>query len=155
MIEQLDYNLLFLWFIGLNPDNPVCHPTTFTKERDRILNKELMAKFVVLLLAAPEVKGLLSSPTMAPSCGPSRPTVHWSRAIATTLNHLDKVVPKDKAAMTLARNMPKVTSAACCSLTKPIAPAPMARHGYFRKLLVLVPKWASFGTAIWGTATAL
>lgn len=61
MIEQLDYNLLFRWFIGLNPANPACHPTTFTKERDRILNKELMAKFLVLLLAAPEVQGRLSS----------------------------------------------------------------------------------------------
>ena len=61
LIEQLDYNLLFRWFIGLNPDDPVWHPTTFTKNRDRVLNEELMAKFLELLLAAPEVKPLLSS----------------------------------------------------------------------------------------------
>jgi transposase len=61
LIEQLDYNLLFRWFVGLNPDDPVWHPTTFTKNRDRLLNEELMAKSLELLLAAPEVKPLLSS----------------------------------------------------------------------------------------------
>ena len=55
LIEQLDYNLLFRWFVGLNPDDPVWHPTTFTKNRDRLLNEELMAKFLELLLASPEV----------------------------------------------------------------------------------------------------
>lgn len=40
LIEQLDYNRLFRWFIGLNPDDPVWHPTTLTKNRDRVLNEE-------------------------------------------------------------------------------------------------------------------
>ena len=61
LMEQLDYNLLFRWFVGLNPDDPVWHPTTFTKNRDRLLNEELMARFLELLLASPEVKPLLSS----------------------------------------------------------------------------------------------
>ncbi|KMM17419.1 IS5 family transposase [Synechococcus sp. GFB01] len=61
LIEQLDYNLLFRWFVGLNPDDPVWHPTTFTKNRDRLLNEELMAMFLELLLASPEVMPLLSS----------------------------------------------------------------------------------------------
>ncbi len=61
LIEQLHYNLLFRWFVVLNPDDQVLHPTTFTKNRDRLLNEELMAKFLELLLAAPEVKPLLSS----------------------------------------------------------------------------------------------
>ncbi len=39
MIEQLDYNLLLHWFVGLNPDDPVWHPTTFTKNRDWLLNE--------------------------------------------------------------------------------------------------------------------
>ena len=60
-MEQLDFNLLFRWFVGLNPDDPVWHPTTFTKKRDRLLNEEVMAKFLELLLAAPVVKRLLSS----------------------------------------------------------------------------------------------
>jgi transposase len=61
LMEQLDYNLLFRWFVGLNPDDPVWHPTTFTKNRDRLLNEELMARFLELLMASPEVKPLLSS----------------------------------------------------------------------------------------------
>lgn len=61
LMEQLDYNLLFRWFVGLNPDDPVWHPTSFTKNRNRLLNEELMAKFLELLLATPEVKPLLSS----------------------------------------------------------------------------------------------
>jgi transposase len=61
LMEQLDYNLLFRWFVGLNPDDPVRHPTTFTKNRDRLLNEELMARFLELLMASPEVKPLLSS----------------------------------------------------------------------------------------------
>jgi transposase len=61
LTEQLDYNLLFRWFVGLNPDDPIWHPTTFTKNRDRLLNEELMARFLELLLASPEVKPLLSS----------------------------------------------------------------------------------------------
>ncbi len=60
-MEQLDCNLLFRWFVGLNPDDPVWHPTTFTKNRDRLLNEELIAKFLESLLAAPEVQPLLSS----------------------------------------------------------------------------------------------
>ena len=61
LMEQLDYNLLFRWLVGLNPDDPVWHPTTFTKNRDRLLNEELMARFLELLMASPEVKPLLSS----------------------------------------------------------------------------------------------
>jgi hypothetical protein len=60
-IEQLDYNLVFRLFVGLNPDDTVWHSTTFTKNRDRLLNKEHMAQLLELLLAAPEVMPLLSS----------------------------------------------------------------------------------------------
>ena len=37
LMEELNYNLLFRWFVGLNLDDPVWHPTTFTKNRDRLL----------------------------------------------------------------------------------------------------------------------
>ena len=38
LIEELNDNLLFRWFVGLNMDDPVWHPTTFTKNRDRLLS---------------------------------------------------------------------------------------------------------------------
>ena len=38
-------NLLFRWFVGLNMDDPVWHPTTFTKNRDRLLSGDVAAAF--------------------------------------------------------------------------------------------------------------
>jgi hypothetical protein len=35
-MEQLNYNMLYRWLLGLSPDNPVCVPTVFTKNRDRL-----------------------------------------------------------------------------------------------------------------------
>ena len=61
LLEQLHYNLLFRWFVGLSPDDPIWHPTTFTKNRDRLLNEAVMGKFLEKLMGAPEVKPLLSN----------------------------------------------------------------------------------------------
>ena len=61
LMEQLDYNLLYRWFVGLAPDDPVWDPTTFTKNRVRLENGEVFAKFMAKLLNHPEVKPLLSS----------------------------------------------------------------------------------------------
>jgi transposase len=60
LLEQLHYNLLFRWFVGLSPDDPIWHPTTFTKNRERLLNDQVMGRFLEKLMAAPEVKPLLS-----------------------------------------------------------------------------------------------
>src|ERR1035437_10352418 len=46
LMEQLDYNLLYRWFVGLSPDEQVWDPTTFTKNRDRLQNGEVFAKFM-------------------------------------------------------------------------------------------------------------
>jgi len=61
LLEQLHYNLLFRWFVGLSPDDPIWHPTTFTKNRDRLLNEQIMGRFLMKLVGAPEVKPLLSN----------------------------------------------------------------------------------------------
>jgi transposase len=45
LMEQLDYNLLFRWFVGLGMDDAVWSPTTFTKNRDRLLDGEIAAAF--------------------------------------------------------------------------------------------------------------
>jgi transposase len=45
LMEQLDYNLLFRWFVGLAMDEPVWTPTVFTKNRDRLLNQEMTRSF--------------------------------------------------------------------------------------------------------------
>ena len=59
-MEQLDYNFLYRWFVGLSPDDPIWDPTTFTKNRDRLQNGEVFTKFMSKLLNHPQVKPLLS-----------------------------------------------------------------------------------------------
>src|SRR5439155_915790 len=60
LMEQLDYNLLYRWFAGLAPDDPVWDTTTFTKNRDRLQHGEVFQKFMTKLLNHPKVKPLLS-----------------------------------------------------------------------------------------------
>src|SRR5437773_3853276 len=60
LMEQLDYNLLYRWFVGLSPDDPVWDPTAFTKNRERLQNGDVFAKFMTRLLNHPQVKPLLS-----------------------------------------------------------------------------------------------
>ena len=45
LIEQLDDNLLFRWFVGMDMDEPIWAPTVFTKNRDRLLNQEIARSF--------------------------------------------------------------------------------------------------------------
>ncbi|HJQ17238.1 MAG TPA: IS5 family transposase [Allosphingosinicella sp.] len=60
LMEQIDYNLLFRWFVGLPMDAPAWHPTVFTHNRDRLLEAEVAREFLAALLALPKVKRLLS-----------------------------------------------------------------------------------------------
>jgi transposase len=61
LMEQLDFNLLFRWFVGLSIDDPVWDATVFCKNRDRLLNGDIAAKFFVAVLNLPQVRQLLSS----------------------------------------------------------------------------------------------
>ena len=60
LMEQLNYNLLFRWFVGLSVDDAIWDVTVFTKNRDRLLEGEIAAKFLGAVLAQPKVKALLS-----------------------------------------------------------------------------------------------
>jgi transposase len=60
IMEQLDYNLLFRWFVGLNPDDEVWDPTVFTKNRDRLLDGNIAEAFLQGILKAADGRGLLS-----------------------------------------------------------------------------------------------
>lgn len=59
LMEQLGYNLLYRWFVGLSPDDPVWDPSTFTKNRERLQNGDVFTKFMARLLNHPQVKPLL------------------------------------------------------------------------------------------------
>ena len=60
LMEQLNYNLLFRWFVGLNPDDPVWVPTVFTKNRDRLLEGDIAEAFLQGVLKGADARGLLS-----------------------------------------------------------------------------------------------
>lgn len=60
LMEQLEYNLLFRWFVGLGIDDPVWSPTTFTKNRDRLLDGDIAAAFFEAVRGHADTKGLLS-----------------------------------------------------------------------------------------------
>ena len=60
LMEQLDYNLLFRWFVGLSPDDRVWDATSFTKNRERLQQGQVFDKFMARLLEQPAVRPLLS-----------------------------------------------------------------------------------------------
>jgi transposase len=61
LMEQMDYNLLFRWFVGLSVDEPVWVPTVFCKNRKRMLEGDIAAAFMDAVLNQDEVKALLSA----------------------------------------------------------------------------------------------
>jgi transposase len=60
LMEQLEYNLLFRWFVGLNMDEAVWVPTVFSKNRDRLLEGDIAEKFFERVLTQARVAHLLS-----------------------------------------------------------------------------------------------
>ena len=57
-MEQLNYNLLFRWFVGLSMDDPVWDATVFCKNRDRLLDGEVAEKFMTGVLNLTQVQQL-------------------------------------------------------------------------------------------------
>jgi transposase/rhodanese-related sulfurtransferase len=60
LMEQLDYNLLFRWFVGLGMDDAVWSPTTFSKNRDRLLDGDIAAAFFDAVVEQANLARLLS-----------------------------------------------------------------------------------------------
>jgi transposase len=61
LMERMEFDLLFRWFVGLGVDDPVWDHSSFSKNRDRLLDGQIAAKFLQAVLARPKVKRLLSS----------------------------------------------------------------------------------------------
>lgn len=60
LMEQLDYNLLYRWFVGLNMDDAIWDPTVFTKNRDRLLEGDIAVAFFDKVLGLARAQDLLS-----------------------------------------------------------------------------------------------
>jgi transposase len=61
LMDRLEFDLLFRWFVGLGIDDPVWDHSTFSKNRDRLLAGDIAAKFLAAVLDQPRVKRLLSN----------------------------------------------------------------------------------------------
>ena len=61
LMERLEYDLLFRWFVGIGVDDAAWDHSTFSKNRDRLLEGDIAAKFLSAVLAQPRVKRLLST----------------------------------------------------------------------------------------------
>ena len=61
IMERLELDLLFRWFVGLGIDDAACDQTTFSKNRDRVQAGDVAARFLAEVLADPKVKCLLST----------------------------------------------------------------------------------------------
>jgi transposase len=61
LMERLEFDLLFRWFVGLGVDDPAWDHSTFSKNRDRLLEGEIAAKFLRAVLTQPRVKRLIST----------------------------------------------------------------------------------------------
>lgn len=115
LMEQLDYNLLFRWFVGLGMDDAVWSPTTFTKNRDRLLDGEIAAGFFEAVLSHAQSAQLLSDEHFTvdgtlleawashksfrprdeepPAGGGSNPTVNFHRQRRTNETHRSTTDP--------------------------------------------------------------
>jgi transposase len=155
LLEQLHYNLLFRWFVGLSPDDPIWHPTTFTKNRERLLNDEVMGRFLEKLMGAPEVKPLLSDEHFSVDG-----TLLQAWASHASLERIDGQddpppppsgpggVPGSRKGR---RSERKAISAASSSATRPIAPAAIPTRCWPASPMPIRPNRAIGGMCSWTT----
>lgn len=61
LMDRIEFDLLFRWFVGIGVDDPVWDHSSFSKNRDRLLEGEIAAKFLAAVLSQPRVKRLLSN----------------------------------------------------------------------------------------------
>jgi transposase len=117
LMEQLDYNLLFRWFVGLSMDDPIWDPTVFTKNRDRLFQGDIAQAFFAAVLAQARQANLVSAehftvdgtlleawasqksfqpkaqPTPPPDPDPGNPTVDFRGEQRRNATHQSKTDP--------------------------------------------------------------
>ncbi len=122
LMEELDYNLLFGWFVGLNMDEAVWVPTVFSKNRDRLLEGDVAEAFFDQVLAEARGQDLLSdehftvdgtlvrawasqksfprkdAPPGPPSDDPGNPTVNFHQEKRSNQTHQSRTDPEARLA---------------------------------------------------------
>ncbi len=135
LMEQLDYNLLFRWFVGLNMDDLVWDATVFTKNRDRVLGGEVAKVFFQEVLAEARRRSLLSDEHF---------TVDGTLIEAWASHKSFK--PKDQSDSDEGGSNPSVDFRRQRRTNDTHASGPTRRHAYTRRV-----REPSRGSATWGT----
>jgi transposase len=81
--EEMDYNLLFRWFVGLNADDEVGDAITFTKNRDRLLEADVAQEFLARVVAQARAKGLTSEADLLIGGSMLTPRQFFANSLAT------------------------------------------------------------------------
>ena len=136
-MERLEFDLLFRWFVGLGVDDPVWDHSTFSKNRDRLLEGEIAAKFLTSVLAQPKVKRLLSSDHF--SVGR-----HADRGLG-----IDQELPEEGMEATMTAKAPVATRSGTSTRrsvqTRHIRARPTRTRGSTRRATVSQPSFAIWG----------
>ena len=149
--EHLEYHLLFRWFVGLPFSEKAWHPTSFTKNRDRLLSAEVAEIFFEQIRSQAEAKKLLS-----------REHFSCDGTLIEAAASLKSFRPEEtKKGANTARTpplgveaaTPRSPSTASGAATTPTAPPPIPRLGSPRSR-GKKPSSATAGTSSWRTATA-
>jgi transposase len=122
LVEEIDYNILFRWFVGLNLDDPVWDATVFTKNRDRLLKAEVAQEFLERVVAHAHQQGWTSDehfsvdgtlleawaslksfqpkdkPEASPPDDPGNPTVNFHGQKRSNATHESKTDPEAQLA---------------------------------------------------------
>jgi len=126
LVERIEFDLLFRWFVGLGVDDPVWDATTFTKNRDRLLQGDVASEFMRALLAS--ISRLMArcwKPGPAPKASDRRTAL--ARRLA-------------RAAMA------SKTSTARSAATRPTPQPPTPMQGFIARDAARKPSWPSWAT---------
>jgi transposase len=148
LMKQIDYNLLFRWFIGLAMDAPIWDVTVFTRNRERLLAGDIAAKFLSAVIGQPRVRVLLSDEHFSvdgtlieawSSMKSFKPKVAPSPAAMTMTPALGLVLRK-KSGAAIQNGISTAKSAAM----RPMPPAPIRMLACSRRRVVKPPSCATW-----------
>src|ERR1039457_4350241 len=138
MMEQLDYNVLYRWFVGLNMDDAIWDVTVFTKNRERFLNGDIAEKFFGAVLEQARAAGYLSEDHF---------TVDGTLIEAWASQKSFK--PKDEQSLPIGVvSRPRTlrwTFVVASAATRPMPQRPIQMRGYIRRAPAALQSWATWG----------
>ena len=106
LMERIEFDLLFRWFVGIGIDDPVWDHSSFSKNRDRLLEGEIAARFLGAVLSQPRVRRLLSSEHFSVKPAPAQAGGTLIQAWASIKSFKPKQPPVDAGGGGDGRNAP-------------------------------------------------